>query len=118
MVKKPNTGMVGSVFAISDCSPETTRLVLVPMSVQVPPSTVAKDSGMSSFFTGTLQLRGGCFYGQLGAHWPICRVFINKVLAVFITSTLFWYPRAVSIMSTSSRVSSTAAYPTTVFPFS
>jgi hypothetical protein len=32
MVKKPNTGMEGSFLDISSCRPDTTRLVLVPMS--------------------------------------------------------------------------------------
>lgn len=66
-MKKPNTGMVGSFLASSDCRPDTTRLVDVPMSVTVPPSTVAKDSGMSSFFTGTLQLGG--WVGGGGWGW-------------------------------------------------
>jgi len=57
MVKKPNTGTEGSFFASSDCRPETTRLVEVPMRVQVPPRTVAKERGMSSFLAGTLQRR-------------------------------------------------------------
>ena len=26
----------------------------------------------------------------LQAHWPICRVLSSSVLAVFMTSTLFW----------------------------
>ena len=63
MVKKLNSGMVGSSLAISCCKPDTTRLVLVPMSVQVPPSTVANDSGMSSFLAGTLHLVGGGWIG-------------------------------------------------------
>jgi hypothetical protein len=34
---------------LASCSPETTRFVDVPISVVVPPSTVAKLMGMSSF---------------------------------------------------------------------
>jgi hypothetical protein len=37
IVKKPKTGTVGSCLAISACRPDTTRLVLVPMRVTVPP---------------------------------------------------------------------------------
>ena len=32
--------------------------------------------------------------------WPICSVFCSSVLAVFITSTLFWYEREAEIMLT------------------
>ncbi len=32
--------------------------------------------------------------------WPICKVFINRLLAVFMTSRLFWYEREAEIMLT------------------
>ncbi len=38
-------------------------------------------------------------------YWPICRVLRSSVLAVFMTSTLFWYEREAEIMFT---ISSTA----------
>lgn len=48
-MKKPKTfsGFFAPYF--SSCRPDTTRFVEVPISVQVPPSTVAKDMGISSF---------------------------------------------------------------------
>lgn len=39
------------------------------------------------------------------AYWPICRVLSSSDLAVFMTSTLFWYEREAEIMLT---ISSTA----------
>jgi hypothetical protein len=38
-------------------------------------------------------------------HCPICKVLSNRLLAVFMTSTLFWYEREAEIMFT---ISSTA----------
>ena len=43
---------------------QRTRLVEVPMSVQVPPNTVANESGMSSFFGGTPHLFRGARKGS------------------------------------------------------
>ena len=44
-----------------------------------------------------------CF--RRAVYWPICRVLSSSVLAVFMTSTLFWYEREAEIMLT---ISSTA----------
>ncbi|MNW20424.1 hypothetical protein D3C71_2208190 [compost metagenome] len=43
--------------------------------------------------------------GSPEGYWPICRVLRSSVLAVFMTSTLFWYEREAEIMLT---ISSTA----------
>mgnify|MGYP003388610783 CR=1 FL=1 len=34
------------------------------------------------------------------AYWPSCKVLSNNDLAVFMTSTLFWYERDAEIMLT------------------
>ena len=49
MVKKLNTFSGFFVPYLASWRPATTRLVEVPISVQVPPSTVAKDMGIRSF---------------------------------------------------------------------
>ena len=45
----PNSNMVNPVYPASITMPCTTRLVLVPISVQTPPRIVAYERGMSSF---------------------------------------------------------------------
>jgi hypothetical protein len=91
MVKKPKTGMVGSFLAMSACSPETTRLVEVPMTVQVPPSTVAKDRGMSSFLAGTLQRRD--HDSRMGISSATMGVLFKKALETMTGSIMRWGDR-------------------------
>ena len=59
MVKNSKTLLGSLVPYFSCCRPDTTRFVDVPISVTVPPSTVANDIGMSSFFALIPQLRIG-----------------------------------------------------------
>ncbi len=50
--------------------------------------------------------RGSCHGVRVpSVHWPSCKVLSSSVLAVFMTSMLFWYEREAEIMFT---ISSTA----------
>ena len=40
------------------------------------------------------------FRAKCGVYWPICSVLSSSDLAVFMTSTLFWYEREAEIMLT------------------
>ena len=54
--------------------------VLLPCSAAVPALVeVTEETAMAMFFL------------PVERHWPICSVFSSRLLAVFITSTLFWW---------------------------
>ena len=99
-------GLSGSWFC--SCVASSFRKALaLPTAVLPDPSELADEVALPALVVALRAANGSVLATVLvmGAlvgsqPWPSCRVLGNRLLAVFITSMLFWYEREAEIMST------------------